>query len=267
VVSDSHLSRRTPEALSNWDAVVDHIAADRPDLVVHAGDVSTDGAERADDLDFARAQLRRSAPPVHVVPGNHDLGDNPHAGPHGPLIDAERLARYRDALRPDRWTVDIPGWRLVGLNSLLFGSGLDDEAEQWDWWHEQLAVGRHRRVALILHKPILPCPSLADDTDPGRYVPPETRRRLLVPGVRLVVSGHAHQFCRHRTDGATHVWVPSTWAVIPDRFQPAIGDKVCGVVELVLHQDGTCETELMLPYGIEQQAIVDDVADPYAHAT
>jgi hypothetical protein len=27
VVSDSHLSARTPEAVTNWDAVVDHVAA------------------------------------------------------------------------------------------------------------------------------------------------------------------------------------------------------------------------------------------------
>ena len=278
VVSDSHLSARTPEAVTNWGAVVRHIEVDAPDVVVHAGDVATDGAGLADDLAFARAQLERSVRPVHTIPGNHDLGDNPHAGNGDgqPLIDRERLSRYRDQLGPDRWAVDIPGWRLIGVNSLLFGSGLDDEADQWAWLDGQLGLadprrGPHQapyrrwRVGLFLHKPLIACPSLADDTNPGRYVPPAARDRLLAAGARLVVSGHAHQFCRHRTDGATHVWVPSTWAVIPDRFQPAIGDKVCGVVELVLHEDGTCETELMLPYGIVQQAIVDDIVNPYAH--
>jgi 3',5'-cyclic AMP phosphodiesterase CpdA len=287
VVSDSHLSTRTPEAVANWDAVVGHIDADRPDVVVHTGDVSTDGARHEDDLAFARDQLARSALPILALAGNHDLGDNPHpgrsgaalrrggdAGPDGGVslvdehqIDAARLARYRRHLDPDRWVLDIPGWRLVGLNSMLFGSGLDEEAEQWDWFDERLAdLDRRRRLALFVHKPLVASPTLPDDTaatSPGRYTPPAVARRLLAAGPRLVVSGHTHQFCRHRTDGATHVWVPSTWAVIPDRFQPVIGDKVCGVVELVLHEDGTCETELMLPYGIVQQAIVDDLPDPY----
>jgi len=271
VVSDSHLSSRTPEALANWDAVVAHIAHDEPDIVVHTGDVSTDGAERGDDLAFARTQLDRVERPSYVLPGNHDLGDNPHAGSatsHEPRVDAERLARYRDHLGPDRWTIDLPGWRLVGLNALLFGSGLDDEAEQWRWFDDRLeGMGRRERVGVFVHKPVVSTPARPDDTaetSPGRYVPPAARERILATGARLVVSGHTHQFCRHRTDGTTHVWAPSTWAVIPDRFQPTIGDKVCGVVELVLHDDGICETELMLPYGIVQQAIVDDFANPYA---
>ena len=282
VVSDSHLSSRTPEALANWDAVVEHIASDRPDVVVHAGDVSTDGTEVEDDLAFARVQLDRSELPVHAIPGNHDLGDNPHAGyadPSGAIrdhaeddgdgprhgrIDAGRLARYRTHLGPDRFTIDIPGWRLVGVDAQLFDSGLDDEAIQWAWLDEQVrAAGPRDRVGLFVHKPVIPSPSLADDVNPGRYVPPSARARLLGTGARLVVSGHTHQFCRHRTDGVTHVWVPSTWAVIPERFQPTIGDKVCGVVELVLHDDGRCEVELILPYGIVQQAIIDDLPDPY----
>jgi 3',5'-cyclic AMP phosphodiesterase CpdA len=348
VVSDSHLSPRTPEAVANWDSVVAHIATDRPDIVVHTGDVSTDGARVGGDLAFARAQVDRIVRPHYVLPGNHDLGDNPHPGNsppgaprlpgnhepttaadrgggpgapgdpmatatasaapeptgagardeptsgghtgasrtdtgidagfdrhdtgrggHEPLVGAERLARYRDHLAPDRWTVDIPGWRLIGLNALLFGSGLDDEGEQWAWLDEQVGgVGRRRRIGLFVHKPVVPAPDRPDDsaaTSPGRYVAAAARDRLLAVGPRLVVSGHTHQFRRHRTGGAAHVWVPSTWAVIPDRFQVTLGDKACGVVELVLHEDGVCETELMLPYGIVQQAVVDDVADPYAH--
>jgi len=42
VVSDSHLSTRTPEADENWTAVLQHVLASRPDLVIHAGDLSLD---------------------------------------------------------------------------------------------------------------------------------------------------------------------------------------------------------------------------------
>jgi predicted phosphodiesterase len=40
VVSDSHLSARNPDASRHWDSVVEHLAADPPDLVVHAGDAA-----------------------------------------------------------------------------------------------------------------------------------------------------------------------------------------------------------------------------------
>ena len=75
VVSDSHLSARTPEATAHWDALVDHVAAAAPDLVVHAGDISTDGELAPDDLAYARAQLDRLARRSAVLPGNHDVGD------------------------------------------------------------------------------------------------------------------------------------------------------------------------------------------------
>ena len=125
VVSDSHLSERTPEASGNWRAAVDHIAATAPDLVVHAGDISADGARLPADLDFARRHLdeiERAGARVLAVPGNHDVGENPF-GVDGvendgyPLVDADRLARYRDAVGPDRWIVDIGDWRLVGLET------------------------------------------------------------------------------------------------------------------------------------------------------
>ena len=59
VVSDSHLSGRAPEAERNWSAVVDHVHRTRPDLVVHVGDLSLDGENDAEDLDYAREQLGR----------------------------------------------------------------------------------------------------------------------------------------------------------------------------------------------------------------
>jgi 3',5'-cyclic AMP phosphodiesterase CpdA len=285
VVSDSHLSPRTPQALSNWERVLAHVVADRPALVVHAGDISTDGANLAADLAYARHQLARSERPLYAIPGNHDIGENPHAGYTGypdepvdidapqPLVSPDRLARYRDNLGTDHWWVDLPGWRLVGLNAQLFGSELRDEQAQWSWLDAALdrtATGP-RRVVLFVHKPLVPSPSRPADSSPGRYVPQPARDRLLdliarAP-VAAVVSGHAHQFCHHQLDEIDHIWAPSTWATIPDRYQPVIGDKVCGVVELTLHDDGTTQTELILPYGIVQQAIVDDVPDPYDHGS
>lgn len=315
VVSDTHLSPRTPEADANWDAVVARVVADPPAVVVHTGDISTDGADRTDDLDHARAQLDRLrvTVPVHTIPGNHDLGDNPHGGyptldgtgtVKPTLVDPWRLARFRDRIGPDRWVVDVGDWRLVGLNAQLFGSGLPDEDEQWDWLAELLAppgvgkpsgitpgkpapdqatrsdvapglqtelTGAARPVALFVHKPLLRAPSLPDDPSPGRYVPPPAVGRLLAlierteGRVRTVVSGHVHQFGVHRRDGVTHVWAPTTWAVVPDRAQPVIGRKVCGVADLTLDGTGATQAELAVPAGLAQWAIGDDIPNPYRH--
>jgi 3',5'-cyclic AMP phosphodiesterase CpdA len=283
VVSDSHLSERTPEASANWDAVVDDLAADPPELVVHTGDLSTDGARLPADLTFARRQLdraERTGVRVLALPGNHDVGDNPYGGhPHDELrVSPDRLARYRDAVGPDRWLADVGGagdaggaggWRLVGLDAQLLGSGLPDEDDQWTWLSSavDLPPAGPRHVALFLHKPLVDPPDRPDRTSPGRYVVPAARERLAkvlaAAPVRAVVSGHVHQFRRHTGEGLSHVWAPTTWAVVPDRVQPVLGTKACGVAELSLGSDGAVGAELRRPPGLVHGVIGDDVPDPY----
>jgi 3',5'-cyclic AMP phosphodiesterase CpdA len=266
VVSDSHLSERTPEASAHWDAVVQHLAAAEPDLVVHAGDISADGADRAADLAFARRRLDQVTAPLALVPGNHDIGDTPVAAAgHGPSVDAERLARFRDEVGADRFAVGLGPWRVVGLDAQLLAAGSDDEAEQWDWLERELATGSAAPLVLVLHKPLVPVPG---DTDrPARYIPPPARDRLLAllgtVDVRLVVSGHVHQALRHHEAGLDQVWVPSTWAVLPDSLQPTVGDKVAGLVELVLHDDGRLDVATLVPAGVRRLVVGVDIEDPY----
>jgi 3',5'-cyclic-AMP phosphodiesterase len=80
LVSDTHLSASAPQAQANWDAVVRYVGACAPDLVVHLGDLSLDGARDAADLRHGRTQLDRLPAAWRAVPGNHDIGDNPWPG-------------------------------------------------------------------------------------------------------------------------------------------------------------------------------------------
>jgi alkaline phosphatase D len=75
VASDSHFSDRTPEADRNWSAVLRHVQAVRPDLLVHVGDVTVDGAHYPAELGLARQRLDEIPVPWRVVPGNHDVTD------------------------------------------------------------------------------------------------------------------------------------------------------------------------------------------------
>lgn len=262
VVSDTHLSReRTPEATANWDAVVDHIAATGPDLVVHAGDVTADGPAHPDDLLYAGEQMARLSSPLGVVPGNHDVGEI--GG-----VTSDRLHRYRSALGPDRWYRDVAGWRIVGIDALLFGSGLDDEAEQWSWLADVARLRHPGRIALVLHKPLVPPPRRPGDVKPARYVPPAARKwlraMLVEAGLGAVISGHAHQYARDRQDGVAYIWAPSTWAVIPDHAQPVLGERVCGTVDVTLHAHGRIDVRLRRPPGLAQHTLGETVKNPYS---
>jgi 3',5'-cyclic AMP phosphodiesterase CpdA len=267
VVSDSHLSARTPEAVTNWDAIVDHVAVTVPDLVVHAGDVSAQGADRADDLTFAAGHLARVAAPLGVVPGNHDVGEPPGLPGHESVVDDDRVAAFRAAFGADRFARRAGRWTVVGIDVQVLGSGTAAEDEQWRWLDEVLVGDGAGPTAVVLHKPLA---VLAADRPgrPARYVQPDASRRLApllaAAGVRVVVSGHVHQWLRHEPDGRLHLWAPTTWAVLPDSWQPPVGEKRTGALELALHDDGRVDVGVVRPAGLRQQALGDGtVADPY----
>jgi 3',5'-cyclic AMP phosphodiesterase CpdA len=251
VVSDSHLSPLSPAADGNWAAVVDHVAADRPDLVVHCGDLTASAGGDPTTLDHARRRLDELAVPWRVVPGNHDVGN--------PWNDRARLASARSAYEAtvgERfWWCDHDAgpaaWRLVGVDSQALVTGHPDDEDGWS--RLALALDTDRPVALFQHRPVAPSSSTERDTD-RRYLPEPHRARfrdlLAHSSVRLVVSGHVHQWRDECLDGIRYVWAPSTWATMTDSFQPVIGDKVVGLAEIDLGVE--VDARLVVPDGLTQ---------------
>jgi 3',5'-cyclic AMP phosphodiesterase CpdA len=270
VVSDTHLSPRNPAGAASWAAVLAHAERTRPDLVIHLGDLSLDGANDPDELLAARAALDRLAAPWLAIPGNHDVGDNPAPGtPPAWTISESRLHAWLDAIGPDRVAADVGGVRVVGINPMLAGSGLPAEQAQWDWLAAELtaAAAQGKPVVLASHKPLDAPAEERAAASPARFVPAAARERIdaLLGGVRapLVLSGHVHQHRVLELDGRTHAWAPTTWAVLADDVQPAVGTKRCGVLELAV-DDVELTTRLVEPDGLAQRTLGVDLPDPYA---
>lgn len=269
LVSDSHLSTRTPEAQANWDAALRYIEAAAPDLVIHLGDLSLDGAHGAADIDYARRQLDRLPASWHAVPGNHDVGDNPWPGaPDGITIDRERRQRWLDAIGADYWALTVGGWTVLAFNAQLIGSGLAAEDEQWAWL-EQQAAGHDpgSPVALVTHKPLAATADELAAAPAYRFLPEPGRERLAAlladTPPALVLSGHVHQQRVLSLDGTEHVWTPTTWAVLPDEKQPLLGAKRCGIAALEFGGDAPPRPKFAEPDGIRQLTITRDIPDPY----
>lgn len=245
VVSDSHLAAGNHEAAGNWDAVLAHLEATGPDLVIHAGDISANGNDDPAELTNARAQLDRIPVPWLAVPGNHDLG-GPEQDPTG---IAERRTRYEAVFGDRFWTVEHRGWRLVGLDSETLSSGLAADEDHWAWTAEQLS-GRGP-ILVVLHRPLAPIAEGEQEIG-RRFVgePHRSRLRGLLADapVEAVISGHAHQWRSARVDGIRWIWAPSTWAVVARQAEPVIGHKAVGVVELDL--DAVDEARTVLPVGM-----------------
>lgn len=238
-ISDTHVSHRHQVFARNGEILRGWLERTPCDLVVHTGDLSMNGAVEEDDLAQAAEWHATLGVPYLAVPGNHDVGDVAELRSDQVLDDA-RLARYRRLVGEDRWVREIGGFRLVGLDAMLLGTGHPEEERQFDWLSEALAGSRP--TALFLHKPLF-----VDDPAEGPRgywtVRPEPRRRLLglLAGVdlRLVASGHLHVARTRRFGGVPHVWGPSSAFVCgPTQGADIPGERRIGAVVHDLDEAG-----------------------------
>lgn len=254
LISDTHLSVRSPECVANWHAARRAVARLGVDLTVHLGDITLDGHVHSDELNFAARLMRHWPTDTRCVPGNHDLGTGSGEVP----FDAHLLEAYREALGPDRWVLRTGGWRLLGINAQLLGTDSAEEASLWAWLDDLCAEdGGHGQTALFLHRPLWR-QRAGEVVRKGRHVNAAATRRLLTgplaPTLRLVVSGHAHQYADSTVDGVRHVWMPSTAFILPDDVQPRVGEKVVGVGLLDLGTD-TARFDLWCPDGMRRHDV------------
>jgi 3',5'-cyclic AMP phosphodiesterase CpdA len=211
LLSDTHLSPVHGFFWENWRLARDALNAAPPDLVIVTGDLCINGAESDADMAFAGEAMRGLQMPALFLPGNHDVGDEPPGQTHEQLIDASRLARWNGTFGSDRFCQPIGGWRLIGINAQLCGSGLEEEEAQYEWLAAQLADGGGP-IALFLHKPMFLDDPGEDMATASTLNPaPRARLRAMLSGtpVRLIVSGHLHSHRDVTHDGIRYLWAPA----------------------------------------------------------
>jgi alkaline phosphatase D len=218
-LSDTHFSAVLgPPAV--WSEVVDWLRRDPPDLVVHSGDIVHEDPDDAADHAFARALLAEVPAPLAVIPGNHDVGfyGEDAARPR-------RLAAFEAIWGADRFTLDLGGWRVVGVDAYRLG---DEEHDAWF----AAAVATAAPVLVFVHQPV------RGDADDGWQMAGAARdafdRAVAGADVRVVACGHRHRF--HR-DGAA-VWAPSLTLTGPSEDPVQPGHPGAGLLEHVLTADG-----------------------------
>ncbi|HVJ54783.1 MAG TPA: metallophosphoesterase [Aliidongia sp.] len=254
LVTDSHLAPLDAKASANWRAAREFTSRSRADLTIHLGDITAAGFDLEGEFTHAATLIAEWPTPMRLLPGNHDIGDNP-PGPETPSkhpLDPARLAAYRRAFGPDYWAAEIEGWWLIALDAQLFGLGDEHEAAQWDWLTARATEAAGRPIMLLSHKPLFQ--HGPDDAEPHiRYVPLVQRRRLMTLfaglDLRLVLSGHTHQYLDRVIEGIRHIWLPATSYCFADSLQERIGEKIVGLGLLELDGD-RCRVDLACPDGM-----------------
>lgn len=254
-ISDPHLSHRRPFFHHNWELLVDLLAREDHDLVVCTGDMTIDGSHSEDELAFAAEQFRRIKGKVLFVPGNHDIGNSsPDVRGGESVITPLRRDAYIRHFGPDFWMHDVgASWRLLGVNSMLFGSGMPAEKEQEDLIRAAADCNDGRQLMVFQHKPLyMRSAAEATPTQSALYSEHRTRlRTLLSPvGRAIVASGHIHDYKTDHWENLEQIWAPSTAFVI-DRdglVHPQYGVRRVGYLRHRL--DGKhYHHEFVEPYG------------------
>ncbi len=267
-ISDTHLSRDKPYFAENFLRVAAAIRARPPDLVVNTGDLALDGSRNASDLVEARRLHEALELPVRYIAGNHDSGEAEDAPVRGlPSLGAQLRSRYLALFGTDFWSLDVPGWRLLAINSQLLASELAASREQFEFVHAAATTAGDRSIAFLGHKPLWHR-SRDEVASSSRFVNPEPRQRLLqtLAGItpKLVLSGHVHPYLSHDgEDGCKHVWGPSTGFILSDARQPRYGRKHLGYVKHVLWPDRSHASEFVVVPSLSHLDI-DDFPAAYA---
>ncbi|MGL3607947.1 metallophosphoesterase family protein [Rhizobium sp. G187] len=257
-ITDTHFSPTKPHFNGNWEPICRWIREVEPDLVVHTGDLTIDGADKEEDIAFSMAMMTELDVPVLLVPGNHDVGHMP--GSHQPVNDV-RLDRWRRLAGSDRFAKDMGDWRIIGLNSLLVGSGHAEERRQLDWLIETLEGRAGRRVAMFAHKPLFVDDPAEGDTGYWGAQPAE-RQELLdlmaAHDVALYGSGHLHWAWQGAVGATKLVWAPPTSFIIDKLEREMPGERVVGAA--LHHLTDTVTSEIVAVPGMIAH-VFDDVVD------
>lgn len=253
-ISDTHLSPRTQYFHENNELVLETLKASSHDFIIHTGDITLDGIRYEEDYQFCRDFFGQSGKAILYIPGNHDIGDNPQLSQpvdaNGSRISPSRVERFNRFYGRDRWSVDQGSWRLLGISSLLIGSGLPQEQEQYDWIRQQLSTLGDRHLALFTHQPLF-----IDDTqsseltywtvDPKGW--PELQALMQHPQLKLIASGHLHQQRSREVNGVRLEWCSSIAFTTREELVPEMGgDRQVGYLDHRFHEDGRVETQVQV---------------------
>lgn len=198
------LERDTRNFARVADAIVALPQAERPSVVLIAGDLVNTAGDAEQLRRFAEVKARFTMP-VWVVPGNHDLTRD------GKTLAPDLLARFRREWAPDRFARRKNGCVFIGLDSQLWFSE-EAASEQLQWLESQLRKAQRRPIFLLQHHPLYV--QAADEADAYWNTPRTWRERVLALlerfGVRAVLTGHYHRNASLRWHGISLLTTPST---------------------------------------------------------
>jgi predicted phosphodiesterase len=277
VLADTHLNQNDVDCNSPFDVnrranrrlryVIEDLNQRDVDLVLHLGDVvhpvPSMGDLYADSSARFFEQTKNLKHPLHLIPGNHDVGDKKFDwGPAGTVRD-DFLAAWSKYFGEHYFHIYHKDANFIGINIQLVGSGLDMEAEQKVWLEKKLIALNGERIFLCSHYP----PFLLDKDEAEHYDNlGEIGRKWMLDllakyQVEAMFAGHVHHFWYNRSGTTRCYLLPSTAFTRQDysemfRVSPSAengrndADKL-GYLIMHVHESGHI-MEMVRSFGLER---------------
>ncbi len=217
LVADTHIGTKGYEAqyCHNWrvEEAFRQINALSPAFVANLGDIITtfpNGEEFADQCQYAGELLKQCQAPLHLVPGNHDIGNQPslrvwdekwakraNKPVESMYFSDQYRAIYRQHFGEDYYRLDQDGCVFLVMDNAFCNSGGELERTQMQWLASELAKAQAAKLRIVLfHNPLFW--RRPDEPGPNNYesVMEPARSQLLdlfaTYRVDAVYTGHTH---------------------------------------------------------------------------
>jgi len=231
VIADTHMNQKEDYSSSPYPCnalanartrrVVAELNQLAPEFVVHLGDIVNPVPELPTYEDAAghfKTLMADLNAPLHLVSGNHDVGDKPVSWMPAGTVNEEGLELYERHFGAHYYSFDANGLHIVVINAQIINSGLKAEAEQKAWLELDFAEHAGKRTFVCIHYP--PYVSNPDEhgsydniDEPGRTWLMELLKRYKPEGL---FCGHVHNFW-YDLLGETEMYIlPSTAFVRQD---------------------------------------------------
>ncbi|WP_164512393.1 metallophosphoesterase family protein [Oceaniglobus ichthyenteri] len=231
IVSDTHVNEKEDFSASPYPAnaeanprarhVFSQINRVDPAFIIHLGDMINPVPElpsygpAAENFHDLAKELRA---PLHLVPGNHDIGDKPVSWMPAGMVNGEFIALYRQHFGKDYYAITHEDCHFIVINSPLINSGDPAEAQQAAWLEGYMQEHSGARMFLFSHYP----PYITRQDEPGSYDNiDEPGRGWMLDLIRThkpeaLFSAHVHNFWYDLIGETEYYVTPSTCFVRHD---------------------------------------------------
>ncbi len=231
VIGDTHVKPEQGDDSSPWQ--VNHLSAGRsryvmqrmaqlaPAFVVNLGDLvhpvpdlPTFGAA----ADLVKAIYSGLGDRLHVIPGNHDIGDKPGRTLPAKTVSEKWIDQWSRYFGAPYSAFEVDQVLFILVNNPVLNSGLAAEHAQRAWLEGVLERHAGRRKFMFVHY----APFLYEPTEPANYDNVEEPARGWLLGlierhrIEAVFAGHVHNFFYNRRAGTDFYIAPSTAFVRQD---------------------------------------------------